>query len=134
MIELLVVIAIIAILAAMLLPALSKAKQKAKQAACMSNMHQIGIALVMYADDNKKYPNDYYPMRNVYVWQPELLGLMGNNRKAFFCPAARPESAWDPTVNKTIVTRIGYNDKIDPYAIYAGGVGGGGTLFSIGYN
>jgi prepilin-type N-terminal cleavage/methylation domain-containing protein/prepilin-type processing-associated H-X9-DG protein len=51
LIELLVVIAIIAILAAILFPVFAQARDKARQAACMSNMKQLGLGYYMYVQD-----------------------------------------------------------------------------------
>lgn len=54
LIELLVVIAIIAILAAMLLPALTRAKERAQRTTCKSNIRQIALSALMYAQDFKE--------------------------------------------------------------------------------
>ena len=51
LIEILVVVAIIAILVALLFPVFSKARAVAKQAPCMSNLRQIGMAMAMYKSD-----------------------------------------------------------------------------------
>src|SRR2546427_4281930 len=51
LIELLVVIAIIAILAAILFPVFAQARQKARQTVCISNVKQIGLAMMMYTQD-----------------------------------------------------------------------------------
>jgi prepilin-type N-terminal cleavage/methylation domain-containing protein/prepilin-type processing-associated H-X9-DG protein len=52
LIELLVVIAIIAILMAILMPALNRAREQGKRAVCLNNVKQLGLAWVLYADDN----------------------------------------------------------------------------------
>jgi prepilin-type N-terminal cleavage/methylation domain-containing protein len=55
LIELLVVIAIIGILAALLFPVFTTAREKAQQAACASNMRQLGMAAMIYTQDNNEY-------------------------------------------------------------------------------
>jgi prepilin-type processing-associated H-X9-DG protein len=96
----------------MLLPALSKAKDKAKQVACINNLKQLGLAFVMYVDDN----NDVMPTpgsksalgaqpEDWVWWQVSAVGgrpsmrtadksviapYLGNfNENLFLCPADR---------------------------------------------
>jgi prepilin-type N-terminal cleavage/methylation domain-containing protein/prepilin-type processing-associated H-X9-DG protein len=52
LIELLVVIAIIGILAAVALPVINRAQEEGRATACISNLHQIGVALQLYVDAN----------------------------------------------------------------------------------
>ena len=52
LIELLVVLAVISLLAALLLPMLGRAKESARATVCLSNLHQTGVALQIYVQDN----------------------------------------------------------------------------------
>ena len=78
LIELLVVIAIIAILAAMLLPALSRAKAKATQTYCYNNLRQMGVAMVLYSDEN----NGRVPRGNEPFWWQVFIPYLGGTRAA----------------------------------------------------
>jgi prepilin-type N-terminal cleavage/methylation domain-containing protein len=72
LIELLVVIAIIAILAALLLPTLSQAKEKGRRAKCMSNLHQFGEAMTLYADDNNRVVPETAETSGIYRHPPAV--------------------------------------------------------------
>jgi prepilin-type N-terminal cleavage/methylation domain-containing protein len=64
LIELLVVIAIIAILAAILFPVFAQARERARAISCVSNVRQMGLAAVMYAQDY----DEIYP--GMWQWSP----------------------------------------------------------------
>lgn len=115
LIELLVVIAIIAILAAILFPVFAKAREAARKSSCSSNLKQIGLAILSYAQDyDEQYPYDsaaysagitgngnWFSSTNSWVArvQPYI-----KNQNVFQCPSGAP---LNPS-NQPRINLIGY--------------------------
>lgn len=99
LVELLVVMAIMSLLAALLLPALSKAKASARRTHCLSNLKQVSMAVLMYADDHhQNLPGRSGSESMVSGWHAykslvkPYVGLTGTSPSRdvlFVCPADR---------------------------------------------
>jgi prepilin-type N-terminal cleavage/methylation domain-containing protein len=91
LIELLVVLAVCGVLAALLLPVLGRAKESGKGVACLSNLHQAGLALQMYVqDNNNKLPfmTDQVPGgTNAYPGPDTVLSNHLGNVNVLRCPS-----------------------------------------------
>ena len=109
LVELLVVISIIALLVSILLPALNKAREQAKVVVCKNNLHQMGIAISVYAADNDGHlvpgdnwsgtpiwepahegPNvglDHLPVNLGHLLEKKYIAMPQSNDHVFFCPA-----------------------------------------------
>ena len=86
LIELLVVIAIIALLAALLLPVLARAKESGRRTSCLNNLHQLHLALALYANDNE----GLYPPRSNFRRWPSQLQSGFDNLQVMICPTDHP--------------------------------------------
>ncbi|MBD3291989.1 MAG: DUF1559 domain-containing protein [Armatimonadia bacterium] len=107
LIELLVVIAIIAILAAILFPVFARAREKARQASCMSNHKQMGLAFFMYnADYDEMYVTNPY-------WKTKLQPYI-KNTQINYCPS-RKMMPWDPSQEMPWYYGQGYNIGIPAF-------------------
>ncbi len=109
LVELLVVIGIIAILIAILLPALTRARQQAMTVQCMSNMRQVGSAMLIYADENDGYlcpAKMGWANSTVYLTNPDDGSLTGTGPLGSLV-LAQPDKANSYTYNTWPVKVLG---------------------------
>jgi prepilin-type N-terminal cleavage/methylation domain-containing protein len=106
LIELLVVIAIIAILAAVLFPVFARAREKGRQAACLSNLKQLGTATMMYVQDYDEVFPCYVNQTIVtgtgagnYYWSNALEPYV-KARQLWYCPSF-PRGFDSPSANSS---------------------------------
>jgi len=97
LVELLVVMTIIAILVALLLPVLARSREKGNITRCRSNLKQIHLGLLMYADDTGSYPYCLLvlgPRDNFLTWADAIVPYTQNSwtNQLYKCP-----SNHDPT-------------------------------------
>jgi prepilin-type N-terminal cleavage/methylation domain-containing protein/prepilin-type processing-associated H-X9-DG protein len=89
LIELLIVISIIAILAGLLFPVFARAREKARQTACIANEKQLGIALILYAQDyDEQFPSGTIGMLG-RGWAGQVYPFV-KNRDVYKCPDDSP--------------------------------------------
>lgn len=98
LIELLVVIAIIAILAAILFPVFARARDKARQTACLNNLKQLALGVIMYSNDWDEcapgaghpfaiYANSAWPVDKYVAWQVNIEPYV-KSKAMYNCPSA----------------------------------------------
>jgi len=102
LIELLVVVGVLAALAALLFPVFQRVRENGRRAACRSNLHQIGLAMQQYLQDN----DHRYPPTNIEFPQPyPLLAYVGDGG-VFLCPDI--SEAQRERMGQTGGIRLGY--------------------------